>query len=115
MVRACAATALGDMGATRAVDALIEVTVHDSEWWVKAWAAEALGKIGASRSTQALTSLLEAEPFRLRASAAIALGRIGDPGSLPEFEAFVSRTPMWRRRPFRKALRELRARQRSEA
>jgi HEAT repeat protein len=75
-IRLAAASALGNVGDSRAVDPLISAL--DDEPGVNEMAALALGEIGDPRAVEPLTAILDDENWELRSSAAKALGKIGD-------------------------------------
>ena len=75
-IRLAAASALGKVGDSRAIDPLI--TALDDQQGVNEMAALALGEIGDSRAVEPLTKSLGDENWELRSSAAKALGKIGD-------------------------------------
>ena len=75
-IRLAAASALGKVGDSRAVDPLI--TALDDQQGVNEVAALALGEIGDPRAVEPLTETLENESWEIRSSAAKALGKIGD-------------------------------------
>jgi HEAT repeat protein len=76
-VRRAAATALGQLKDTRAVEPLLSA-LHDTDSEVRRAAAEALGQLGDARAVEPLLSTLEDhEPFVCEA-AVQALGRLGD-------------------------------------
>lgn len=98
-VRESAACALGELGKAEAVDALL-LALSDQGFMVLARAAEALGKIGDGRAVGPLIDLVrsggaiaEVSPAHglvPRASAAWALGTIGDLAAVPALmEQFV--------------------------
>jgi HEAT repeat protein len=75
-VRLAAASALGKLGDSKAVDPLINAFDDDSI--VKEVAVISLGEIGDSKAVLPLISLLEDENWEGRTSAVKALGKIGD-------------------------------------
>ena len=77
VVRRNVAGALGEIGDTRAVEALIEA-LKDRDESVRKNTVEALGEIGDARAVEALIEALEYEAVVVRERAAWALGRIGD-------------------------------------
>jgi vesicle coat complex subunit len=82
-VRGSAATALGNIGASEAVPALIEILSQDGDKANRGAAATALGNIGASAAVPALIEVLHDEAKDVRGSAATALGNIGRPEAVP--------------------------------
>lgn len=89
MVRAAAATALGEFGSTDAVPALVEVVTDTKARSMVRWdAALALGKIGSPAAVKGLAEAARyaADPY-VRAAAVAALGRIG---SGPAIEALIA-------------------------
>ena len=75
-VRLAAASALGNIGGSEAVDPLIAAL--EDQQGVNEVAALALGEIGDPRAVEPLISSLEDDNWELRSSAAKALGKIGD-------------------------------------
>jgi HEAT repeat protein len=75
-IRLTAASALGTIGDTRAVEPLIAAL--DDEQGVSEVAALALGEIGDPRAVEPLTNSLGDDNWEVRSSAAKALGKIGD-------------------------------------
>jgi HEAT repeat protein len=75
-IRLAAASALGRIGDSRAVDPLIDAL--DDQQGVNEVAALALGEIGDSRAVEPLINALGDENWEVRSSAAKALGKIGD-------------------------------------
>jgi HEAT repeat protein len=75
-VRLAAASALGRVGDTRAVDPLIDAL--DDRLVVKDVAAQALGHIGDRRAVEPLLTALDDEDWEIRSTVAKALGKIGD-------------------------------------
>ena len=77
LVRAGAATALGEIGDKRAVMPLIKA-LEDEDYNVQGWAAGALGKIGDRRAVKPLVKLLKAsEEVAVRNAAEGALEKLG--------------------------------------
>ena len=72
-----AASALGSLGDSRAIDALVESLIDDDNY-IRAKSAKALGDIGDSRANDALISALSDEDEFVRFNAATALGMIGN-------------------------------------
>ena len=75
-IRLTAASALGTVGDSRAVDPLIAAL--DDQMEVNEMAALALGEIGDPRAVESLTKTLGDENWEVRSSAAKALEKIGD-------------------------------------
>jgi len=77
LVRKSAATALGDLGDERAVEALIEA-LKDEDNFVRKMAATACGKIRGRKAVEPLIeALADDDPF-VRERATESLGKIGD-------------------------------------
>ena len=74
-VREIVALALGEIGDSRAVDPLI-TSLGDENWGVRSSAAKALGKIGDDRAVQPLTNLLRDKNKNVRWHAVQALEAI---------------------------------------
>jgi HEAT repeat protein len=82
LVREAAAESLGMVGATAAIDPLLEALQRGSEDRnVRSAAAEALGKLQASAATDPLCTALRDPVWNVRYAAAVALGRLGDPSA----------------------------------
>lgn len=75
-IRLDAASALGQIGDSRAVKPLIAAL--DDQQEVIEMAALALGEMGDPRAVESLTETLNHENWEIRGSAAKALGKIGD-------------------------------------
>jgi HEAT repeat protein len=76
-LRGWAASALGEIGDTRAVEPLI-AALQDQVPVVREWAAQALGEIGDARAVEPLIAALQDEDPDVRKIAAGALGQIRD-------------------------------------
>jgi HEAT repeat protein len=76
-VRLAAATALGRIGNSRAVDPLISALEDQPR--IREVAVMALGEIGDPRAVESLISALEDDDWELRSTIAKSLGKIGDP------------------------------------
>jgi HEAT repeat protein len=74
-VRRDIAIALGKLGDSRAVGALVDA-LRDDRSWVRRYAAEALGKIGDSRAVDPLRATLSDSGADVRAAAAAALDQL---------------------------------------
>ena len=102
-VRRSAATALGELGDPRAVEALMQALRKDSDAGVREMAAWALGELEDRRAVAALSvALREDREPRVRNKAAWALGQIEDAGAvdalgaaLRDDNADVRRTSVW--------------------
>lgn len=81
-VRQAAAFALGQMGGTAAIRALIGA-LKDEDWLVRETAVEALGKLRAIEAVPALIGCLEDDNQLVRDHAARALGYLGDEMAIP--------------------------------
>jgi HEAT repeat protein len=69
--------ALGELGDTRAIDALT-ASLRDPSASVRSKAAEALGKLGDSQAVEPLVASLQDSDYDVRGNAAKALGELGD-------------------------------------
>lgn len=69
---------LGKIGSDEAVDTIVEYVETDSDPGLQRTTLKALGEIGSEEATQAVANQLAAENALVRASAARALGCIGD-------------------------------------
>lgn len=76
-----AVEALGELGASEAVGALI-TALKDAHGDVRAEAAKALGQIGDEAAIRPMKALLKDEDFNVRRAALAALARLGDAGSV---------------------------------
>jgi HEAT repeat protein len=90
-VRSSAADALGEIGDSATVTALIQA-LNDEHFYVRWRAANALGKIGNSTAVTGLIQALNDEHSSVRSSAADALGEIASPEKLPELTDLLSTT-----------------------
>jgi len=82
-VRTQVAHALGQLGGTRALDALIHALQHDERWEVRKEIAERLGEIGDRRATSSLIhALLRDDHGYVNIVAARALGKLRDPSAI---------------------------------
>lgn len=79
-IRLAAASALGKVGDTEAVEPLINAL--DDQGAVKEVAVLSLGEIGDTRAVDALISVLREDDWEICSSAAKALGKIGDPRAI---------------------------------
>jgi HEAT repeat protein len=79
-VRLAAASALGRVGDSRAVEPLIAALEDQAR--VREVAIIALGKIGDPRSVESLTTALDDDDWEIRSTIAKSLGAIGDPQSI---------------------------------
>jgi hypothetical protein len=107
--RAAAATALGQLGATEAIPALLESVDLGPEDVMRAWAIDALGKIGSHEAVPNLIGVLGSPHEGLRRTAAAALGAIGDKRAIPALEGSARKESFFTRRLFRRAIRQIRA------
>lgn len=82
-VRAAAATALGHIGDTAALPALLR-RLADPEATVRSATAEALGRLAQSASVPGLRALLADSQSEVRQAAVAALGSIGQTTALPD-------------------------------
>ncbi len=90
-MRSSAADALGEIGDSATVTALIQA-LNDEHFYVRWRAANALGKIGNSTAVTGLIQALNDEHSSVRSSAADALGEIASPEKLPELTDLLSTT-----------------------
>ena len=80
------ALALGSVGDTRAVEALIHVLKHDENEDVRGCSAQALGEIGDMRAVEPLIYVLKHDKIPwIRECSAQALGKIGDARAVEAF------------------------------
>jgi HEAT repeat protein len=96
-VRASAVDALGDLRATEALPAIREIAASDEEDFVRSWAVVAVGKIAGTEDTEFLIDFLHDPSMRVRAAAALALGRRGDPtalGALAQAKPKLRKAPL---------------------
>lgn len=92
--------ALGDIGSTQAVDALLEIAGNDSEpRLLRGYAADSLGRIGDERAVDVLKEMVRAEDAIVRAYAVSSLSRYDDPSVEPTLMAAL-RDSVWRVRQF---------------
>lgn len=104
------ASALGAVGGTRAVTALIWALAHPKPL-VRAEAAEELGRLRAARALDALVRRLRDRDELVRENSATALGRLGRPAALPPLRAALAREPKPHvRRAIRAAIAKLEGR-----
>jgi HEAT repeat protein len=85
-VVSAASDALGILGDTRAVPALLEIAGR-GDFWIRASAIVALGRLGDSRAIPVLTAALK-EGW-LTSAAASSLGAIGDPAGLEPLRPLI--------------------------
>src|SRR5262249_17848867 len=83
LVRAAAATSLGDIGDSSAVGALASRLASDKEDFVRKAAAYALGQLSGSESTKALVAALKDREPEVRGAAAVSLGEHADATTVP--------------------------------
>jgi HEAT repeat protein len=81
-VRTSAVKALGGFRAREALPAIREIAASDEEDFVRSWAVDAIGKIGGTDETELVINFLRDPSMRVRAAAALALGRRGDSTAL---------------------------------
>jgi HEAT repeat protein len=89
-IRLAAASALGRIGDSQAVDPLIESL--DDRQEVKEVAVLSLGEIGDSRAVDPLIEELDEDDWEICSSAAKALGKIGDPRAIPPLINLLDKT-----------------------
>nr|VFJ70466.1 MAG: HEAT repeat [Candidatus Kentron sp. FW] len=87
--RACAAEALGELGATVAVEPLI-VALDDESEWVRKKAARALGQLKAPQALHSLIKATSDPDDRVLSFACEALGELGDKAAIPALMEVVS-------------------------
>src|SRR4029450_5668565 len=74
---------LAALGEQEGFDVLTEAALSETTHWVdRRYAVEALGAIGDRRAAGTAGKALKDEHVNVRVSAAVALGKIGDPGAL---------------------------------
>jgi len=104
-VIASAAVALGGIGDSTAIPALIR-TLDNSSMWVRYWATDALGEIGDPEALSALVKVLSDEDTSVRMAAAESLGKIGDRATIPHLVKMLQDTERWAIRDAAAALGE---------
>ncbi|NBB91000.1 MAG: hypothetical protein GVY23_07310 [Spirochaetes bacterium] len=92
--------ALGDVGATAAIDVLMNIAENDDEArLIRGYAADSLGRIGDPQALGVLKQMVSAEDAVVRAYAVSALSRFEDPQTEPTLMAAL-RDSVWRVRQF---------------
>jgi hypothetical protein len=86
LARERAVIALGELGATEAIDALIDV-LGEPDPVLRAKTVTALGQIGGDEALEALLPMLKDPDQLVREMTASALGRLGDPEAIPALQA----------------------------
>jgi hypothetical protein len=81
-----AAWAIGHIGTEQAIQALIDLGLHDNHWRVRTSAIRELGRRRINKALPALTNLLSDKNPIIRITALRSLGEIGDKISIPEVE-----------------------------
>jgi HEAT repeat protein len=108
--RSSAALALGRLRAEEAAPRLVGVAQQDPIAWVRAWAVGALGDLRDQRTVPVIITLLQDPDWRVRRSAAVVLGELGDERAIHPLERGLAAERWIGRRPYRKALRQLKSR-----
>lgn len=110
VVRATAATSLGEIGTPYAVAALTAAYAQEHSKFVRAEMASALGAAARSESAAFVNAQFGREKDRdVRAALANALGRIGDPSTAPALTARIRDKDAFVRREVIRALGAIRA------
>ena len=105
--RMWAAQVLGKLGDRRAVPALL-ARLHDRDAQLRLSVASALGDLADGRAARPLIEIVLRDPVpAVRAQAAIALGHIGDPASLPLLVSALGDPEYWVRFRALEAIEEL--------
>jgi HEAT repeat protein/PBS lyase HEAT-like repeat-containing protein len=94
-IRATAARALGQLRAVEALPRLREIAREDEDF-VRSWAVGAIANIGDSENADLLIGFLNDRSMRVRAAAALGLGRLGDDSALQPLQ---DAKPKLHRRP----------------
>lgn len=113
-VRVSAARSLGRLRADSATERLAVLARSDPERIVRSWAVYALGALGTADSVRLVTTFLDDDDAWVRRAAAVALGEHGPPSVREALERAARREPLHRRKPYRRALRLLRKREKSD-
>jgi HEAT repeat protein len=108
--RAAGARALGSLRASEAAAELISLTDSDPDLTVRSHAVSALVRIGDGRGTPALVRCLGASDWRVRSSAAGALGLFAGEDVIPALKSAARRERFLLRGAYRKAIRSIRRR-----
>lgn len=105
--RAQAARAVGAFGDPSWRDQLEALSRPDPDPRVRSWALHSLATLLGSAARPSVSAALKDYDWRVRMSAAVALGNIGDPSDRIELENAKSVEPFWRRKRYRVAIRQL--------
>lgn len=81
-----AAWAIKHIGTEQAIQALIDLGLHDNHWRVRTAAIRELGRRRINKALPALTNLLSDQNPRIRIAVLIYLGEIGDKNCIPQVE-----------------------------
>lgn len=110
--RTAAARALGRLSAVEAVPRLMELAANDPDLAARSHSIQALANIGDRRAQSLLIDLLDDSNWLLRSDVVYALGVMGDEGAIAPLQAAASKRSLFRRRAYRKAMRNIRRRTR---
>jgi HEAT repeat protein len=104
-VRSSAATALGKLNATEAVEELVKVAETDADHFVRSCAIQSLYAIRDPRAVNSLLKALNDESYSVRGHAVLGLWRMGIKAAVPEIrKLFETREGEWGRREALNAL-----------
>lgn len=113
-VKTAAIRSLGQLRAREASPALFSLASDDPVFYVRAWAMQALAEIGEPEVVPLALKALDDEDARIRRSAAIVLGRVGDESALGHLERARKRDKLFARGLYRDAENQIRRAKRLE-
>ena len=103
-----AVRALGEVGDSRAAEALNKIVVKNEYWGMRMAAAEALGNISSGNSVETLVGALRDEHWSVRRASAQALEKMGwEPDNENTRAAYLAAKHQWDRHPDRSEPRGL--------
>jgi HEAT repeat protein len=111
--RSAGALALGRLRAVEAFPDLMSLAEADPALGPRSHAIGAIGQIGDARAVPLLVRLLGSDEWRVRATAAWALGLCADQTAIPTIRAAARRERFFLRGVYRKAIRKIRSRSRA--
>jgi len=111
-VRLASADALGMLGARQGKTELCSLAAADPSVAVRTHAIIALGNIGEPDTEADVIKLLSDGDWMVRDAAAVALGQFGTAAAIPTLEWAGRRRNLLTRRPYRRAIKEIRRRTR---
>ena len=88
---------------------LVALANEDEVDFVRGWALDAMGKLEGRRAVPWLINFLNDPERKVRVAAAFVLGSLGAPRALDALERGRAREPWRRRKPYRRAIRAIRA------